>query len=100
MEEIHRDIGRLQDQLNQKPKTPKKYLIDSDVEFMGNIIYKNKWNIPNGNEKGINERILVIIDDLDRCEPGKAVEVLQAINLLLNFDSFIKMVQQVHQIKV
>jgi hypothetical protein len=38
-----------------------------------------------------DNRILVIIDDLDRCEPGKAVEVLQAINLLLNFESFIVM---------
>ena len=34
-------------------------------------------------------RVLVIIDDLDRCEPNKAVEVLQAINLLLSFPSFI-----------
>lgn len=34
-------------------------------------------------------RILVLIDDLDRCEPTKAVEVLQAINLLLNFTGFI-----------
>ncbi len=34
-------------------------------------------------------RILVLIDDLDRCEPDKAVEMLQAINLLLNFESFI-----------
>ncbi len=34
-------------------------------------------------------RVLIVIDDLDRCEPDKAVEVLQAINLLLNFDSFI-----------
>lgn len=35
------------------------------------------------------ERVLIIIDDLDRCEPTKAVEVLQAINLLLNFNHFI-----------
>jgi hypothetical protein len=34
-------------------------------------------------------RILILIDDLDRCEPEKAVEMLQAINLLLNFKSFI-----------
>jgi hypothetical protein len=34
-------------------------------------------------------RILITIDDLDRCEPEKTVEVLQAISLLLNFDSFI-----------
>lgn len=36
-----------------------------------------------------NERILIIIDDLDRCEPRKAVEVLQAVKLLLDFDNFI-----------
>ncbi|MCZ8048377.1 MAG: hypothetical protein GPI90_24360 [Microcystis aeruginosa K13-05] len=29
------------------------------------------------------------LDDLDRCEPQKAVEVLQAIKLLLDFDTFI-----------
>jgi Cdc6-like AAA superfamily ATPase len=36
-----------------------------------------------------NGRMVVVIDDLDRCEPEKAVEMLQAINLLLNFESFI-----------
>jgi hypothetical protein len=34
-------------------------------------------------------RILITIDDLDRCEPEKSVEVLQAINLLLNFPAFV-----------
>jgi Cdc6-like AAA superfamily ATPase len=34
-------------------------------------------------------RILVLIDDLDRCEPDKAVEMLQAIKLLLDFETFI-----------
>ena len=37
----------------------------------------------------VTGRILVLIDDLDRCEPAKAVEVLQAVNLLLNFRSFV-----------
>ena len=36
-----------------------------------------------------NKRVLIIVDDLDRCEPEKAVEMLQAVKLLLNFDSFI-----------
>lgn len=39
--------------------------------------------------RGIGGRVLILIDDLDRCEPGKAVEMLQAINLLLDFESFI-----------
>jgi hypothetical protein len=38
---------------------------------------------------GEQPRILVTVDDLDRCEPEKAVEVLQAVNQLLDFDAFI-----------
>jgi hypothetical protein len=38
---------------------------------------------------GEQPRILVMIDDLDRCEPEKAVEVLQAVNQLLDFDVFV-----------
>lgn len=34
-------------------------------------------------------RIAVMIDDLDRCKPERAVEVLEAINLLLNLNKFI-----------
>ena len=51
--------------------------IHEDLSFLEGRLDKKK------------ERILVVIDDLDRCEPGKAVEVLQAINLLLSFKSFI-----------
>lgn len=56
-----------------------EYMADirSDLEFLEKRL------------RAENERVLIIIDDLDRCEPNKAVEVLQAINLLLNFDSFI-----------
>ncbi len=34
-------------------------------------------------------KVIVFIDDLDRCDPEKAVEVLEAIKLLLDFDRFI-----------
>src|SRR6185437_14399836 len=51
--------------------------IRDDLEWLGKRL------------KTENGRFVVMIDDLDRCEPDKAVEVLQAINLLLNFDSFI-----------
>jgi len=40
-------------------------------------------------EGEVTHRILVLIDNLDRCEPEKAVDVLQAVNLLLSFKSFI-----------
>ncbi|HTV26969.1 MAG TPA: P-loop NTPase fold protein [Xanthobacteraceae bacterium] len=37
-------------------------------------------------------RIILFIDDLDRCEPDKVVEVLQAVNMLLSFRLFVVMV--------
>ncbi|MFO1157495.1 MAG: P-loop NTPase fold protein [Reyranellaceae bacterium] len=37
-------------------------------------------------------RIVLYIDDLDRCEPAKVVEVLQAVNMLLTFRLFVVMV--------
>jgi len=51
--------------------------INDDLKFLENRLQEK------------NGRILVVIDDLDRCDPKKAVEILQAINLLLNFKSFI-----------
>jgi hypothetical protein len=37
-------------------------------------------------------RIVLYIDDLDRCEPDKVVEVLQAVNMLLSFRLFVVVV--------
>lgn len=43
----------------------------------------------NQNADGIKiERIVLYIDDLDRCDPERVVEVLQAVHLLLAFDLF------------
>jgi hypothetical protein len=38
------------------------------------------------------ERIVLYIDDLDRCPPTRVVEVLQAVHLLLAFDLFVVVV--------
>jgi hypothetical protein len=38
------------------------------------------------------ERIVLYIDDLDRCAPDKVVEVLQAVHLLLTFELFVVLV--------
>lgn len=43
-------------------------------------------------EKMRFRRIVLYIDDLDRCEPDKVVEVLQAVNMLLSFRLFVVMV--------
>lgn len=38
------------------------------------------------------DRIVLYIDDLDRCPPGRVVEVLQAVHLLLAFELFVVVV--------
>jgi hypothetical protein len=42
-----------------------------------------------GNEKYPVDRIVLYIDDLDRCSPKRVVEVLQAVHLLLSFELFV-----------
>ena len=44
-----------------------------------------------GSKNRIN-RIVLYIDDLDRCPPAKVVEVLQAVHLLLAFPLFVVIV--------
>jgi hypothetical protein len=43
-------------------------------------------------EKPPPNRIILYIDDLDRCSPAKVLEVLEAVHLLLAFDLFVVVV--------
>lgn len=49
-------------------------------------------NQENRNDLSVVNRIILYIDDLDRCPPKKVVEVLQAIHLLLAFPLFVVIV--------
>jgi len=62
--------------------------IKHDLETLEKRLHKKNPQKPEEPEEIVG-RILILIDDLDRCEPEKAVEMLQAVNLLLNFESFI-----------
>jgi hypothetical protein len=57
--------------------------IRKDLEQLGDLLKDFATN-------GVDpiERIVLYIDDLDRCHPDKVVEVLQAVHLLLAFDLF------------
>jgi hypothetical protein len=58
----------------------------SDFGFMGRI----KQDLESfANSLPPQMKVVVFIDDLDRCDPKKAVEVLEAVKLLLDFDRFI-----------
>jgi O-acetyl-ADP-ribose deacetylase (regulator of RNase III) len=46
------------------------------------------WGRHHPTDQAPIERIILYIDDLDRCHPRKVVDVLQAVHLLLAFDLF------------
>ncbi|MEO6710221.1 MAG: P-loop NTPase fold protein, partial [Planctomycetota bacterium] len=57
--------------------------IRSDFERLGELLRDFE-----SHGKDPIERIVLYVDDLDRCHPDKVVEVLQAVHLLLAFDLF------------
>jgi hypothetical protein len=62
-------------------------VIRQDFETLGELL--KDWKI---NGKDSIERIILYIDDLDRCPTSRVVEVLQAVHLLLAFDLFVVVV--------
>jgi len=46
---------------------------------------------------GNDYRVVVFIDDLDRCSPTKALEVLESINLFMGIEGFVFVIGMSHQ---
>ena len=70
--------------------------IRSDFEQLSNLIEKYNQSLLAGevkdNDGYMINRVVLYIDDLDRCPPDKVVEVLQAVHLLLSFPAFVAIV--------
>lgn len=95
---VSRWAGSLVDQERYGDELPYMQEIRNDLEFLMKRLLgperdeEKRWWRKATHEDQAKEpdpRVLVMIDDLDRCEPEKAVEVLQAINLLLDFQIFV-----------
>ncbi len=70
-------------------------LVRRDFERLSNLFQEQREDEEAGRERaGLNpiNRIILYIDDLDRCPPRRVVEVLQAIHLLLAFPLFVVVV--------
>lgn len=88
-------------------------LVRNDFEMLSGLIEEENWRLsPSGHDddryphtrrfEALDEeerqtqsrinRIVLYIDDLDRCPPSKVVEVLQAVHLLLAFPLFVVVV--------
>ncbi|MAS42993.1 MAG: hypothetical protein CML43_07560 [Rhodobacteraceae bacterium] len=68
--------------------------IRDDFELMSRLMRERAAGAGQGDADGLPgiERIVLYIDDLDRCRDKQVVEVLEAIHLLLAFDLFVVVV--------
>ncbi len=68
-------------------------IFHNDFERIVNLIRdleakrkRSKAELPEGFKKADQGRLVIFIDDLDRCPPPKPVEIIEAINVILNFE--------------
>ncbi|KPJ94137.1 MAG: hypothetical protein AMJ53_05880 [Gammaproteobacteria bacterium SG8_11] len=87
--EIESDLQAYQSRiaaLNLNQKVEEGLLTDGEKALI------EKQSTPSDKNLNFFQRIILYIDDLDRCPPDKVVEVLQACHLLLCFPLFIVVV--------
>jgi hypothetical protein len=65
-------------------------LIRKDFETLGNFLKTSR--VEKGSDERILDRIILYIDDLDRCKTDRVVAVLEAVHLLLALDLFVVVV--------
>jgi hypothetical protein len=94
---IRRDFKELADHihefnlsLEETPREPDEGAVDRGAPT-GTIVHTGTASTPSEADYHIN-RIILYIDDLDRCPPQEVVKVLQAVHLLLYFRLFIVVV--------
>jgi hypothetical protein len=69
--------------------------VRDDLESVQNEVRENNHKLlagDTGGDAAMPNRIVLFIDDLDRCPPAKVVEVLEAVHLLLAFEMFVVVV--------
>ncbi|KAA2252660.1 hypothetical protein F0L68_34640 [Solihabitans fulvus] len=64
-------------------------MIRKDFEQLIALLADQQKGADDGTAHGPIDRIVLYIDDLDRCEPEQVVEVLQAVHLLLALELFV-----------
>jgi hypothetical protein len=66
--------------------------LDIDGKPIAGPIGPDSKQLPSRNDPTVVNRIVLYVDDLDRCPPDKVVQVLRAIHLLLAFPLFVVVV--------
>ncbi|MCP4997764.1 MAG: hypothetical protein GY933_03175 [Hyphomicrobiales bacterium] len=81
--EAEKDRALLKKQIEKIIRNNRKHLKESEIANLREMVAT-----PNQPD-AVFERIVLCIDDLDRCPPNQVINVLQAIHLLLTFPLFV-----------
>ena len=82
---VSKNSNEIEDELAKKMDYVNKLYRDS-VYFDG--LDKIKRQMEKIREEGEEYRVVIFIDDLDRCSPNKALEILESIKLFLDNEGF------------
>jgi hypothetical protein len=63
--------------------------VRSDMEVLANAVEAHNRKLPNDD---VVNRVVLYVDDLDRCRPEAVVKVLEAVHLLLSYPLFVVVV--------
>ena len=91
---IRRDFEKLSGMFRaqRKIEADDKDGLDLDGKPIAGPIGTDGKALPSRNDPTVVNRIILYVDDLDRCPPNKVVQVLRAIHLLLAFPLFVVVV--------
>lgn len=82
-EEAREERQLIRDQIASLLRKNRKHLTKDEIKSLCEIAARPQKPV------AVFQRIVLFIDDLDRCPPDQVINVLQAIHLLLNFPLFV-----------
>jgi hypothetical protein len=84
--------GRIEDRTYAKELTSLS-IARADLEQLSRILRAQRTNVK-GTDSGLRsiDRVILYVDDLDRCQPKDVVRVLQLVHMLLAFELFVVVV--------
>jgi len=88
--------NELEEQIDEKMSYLQK-LYRNSVYFDGLEKIKQQMEKIRGSDQLGDHRVVIFIDDLDRCSPNKALEVLESIKLFLDIEGFVFIIGLSHK---
>ncbi|HTU58675.1 MAG TPA: P-loop NTPase fold protein, partial [Polyangiales bacterium] len=92
--QVLQTIARRTDEMSYSKELTSLSLARSDLEHLSNLLQQTNAERSHAAGSGLKhiDRVILYIDDLDRCRPSEVVRVLQLVHMLLAFELFVVVV--------